>query len=82
VVDQGQIAPSVFLVDPDLDLASARQLGQKIPPLMEDAQDLDFLAPVSRSRVHAVEQVIGMNGGGAKFTFPPEPLRAGFALCA
>src|SRR3954463_6407810 len=34
---------------------------------MEDAQDLDFLVPVSGSRVQSVEQRVGMGGGGAKF---------------
>ena len=34
---------------------------------MKDTQDLNFLASVSGSRVHAVEQGVGMGGGGAKF---------------
>ena len=35
---------------------------------MKDTQDLNFLVLVSGLRVHAVEEGVGMGGGGAKFT--------------
>lgn len=54
------------LGNPGLDLAAVWQLCRNIPPFMEDAQNLDFLVPISGSRVHAVEQRVGMGGGGAK----------------
>ena len=49
-----------------LDLAGIRQFSRKIPPFMDDAQDFDFLVPVSGSRVHSVEQGVRMGGDGAK----------------
>ena len=66
VVDRGQIARAVLLLDPDLDLAAVGPLGREIPPLMENAQNLDVLAPVGGLRVQSVEQCVGMGGGGAK----------------
>src|SRR3982751_4661005 len=66
-VDQGRIAPSVFLVATGLDLAVVRQLGWKISSLMNNAQDLNFLVPMSGLRVHTVEKGVGGGGNGAKF---------------
>ena len=50
---------------------------------MEDAQDFDFLVPVSGTRVHSVEKCAGMGGGGAKFAgqigdqVVPDPVHPG-----
>ena len=66
-VDQGQIARAVLPLNSGLDLAGVRQLGRKIPSFMQDTHDLNFLAPVSGLRVHAVEKGVRMGGDGAKF---------------
>ena len=66
-----------------LDLAGVRQLGRKIPSFMKDAQDLNFLVPVSGLRVHSVEKGVGMGGDGAKFAgqigdqVVPDPVHPG-----